>query len=412
MKIYVRRTSLISNINAPWRLPPIKAFTVLALGLFGFFFAGSAPSPAFVVLQNTWHFSSSLLTVAFGVYAIALLVALLLAGSLSDYIGRRPVIFVALLFETLAMIMFSMVQSIEGLITARVVQGLATGVASGALAAAILEAAPEDKKQLGALVCSISPLAGLAAGAFLSGVALELTPYPILLVFGILIILFSTIAVLVIFIPETAVPKKGMIASIVPHFSIPQTAKIAFIRGLPILFTTWAIGGLYLALAPSIIVTIFNFNNGILNGLAIAILSGVGAVAPMVLNRLVLPKAAMMGMLSIIIGASLMLISLNTHSLILFFIATSISGIGFGGAFSATMQTLAPLALNQERAELFTVIYIVCYLALSIPVILAGLVVASLGLLLTIKIYILLLFLTAIAGLLLQWSSFKELTYD
>jgi MFS family permease len=74
------------------RLCPGSAFAVLALVLFAFFFAASAPSPLFVVMQHDWGFSPSLLTVAFAVYAIALLASLLVAGSLSDHVGRRPVI--------------------------------------------------------------------------------------------------------------------------------------------------------------------------------------------------------------------------------------------------------------------------------------------------------------------------------
>ena len=46
-----------------------------------------------------WGFPVWLLTIAFAIYAIALLAALLIAGSLSDYIGRRPVLIGALAVE-------------------------------------------------------------------------------------------------------------------------------------------------------------------------------------------------------------------------------------------------------------------------------------------------------------------------
>src|SRR6187399_1277138 len=95
-----------SPAAARWRLPATAAFPLLAVLLFAFFVAGSAPSPLFVVFQQQWGFSPALLTVAFAIYAIALLATLLVAGSLSDHIGRRPVVFTALLLQAGAMLTF------------------------------------------------------------------------------------------------------------------------------------------------------------------------------------------------------------------------------------------------------------------------------------------------------------------
>src|SRR5437867_4008023 len=62
-----------SSTAARWQLAPAAAFPLLAILLFAFFVAGSAPSPLFVVFQQQWGFSPALLTVAFAIYAIALL---------------------------------------------------------------------------------------------------------------------------------------------------------------------------------------------------------------------------------------------------------------------------------------------------------------------------------------------------
>lgn len=391
------------------QLPPVASFTMLALVLFAYFFAGSAPSPTFVVLQHQWQFSASLLTVAFGVYSISLLVALIFFGALSDYIGRRPVIFVALIIQAGSMAMFVFANNIQGLIEARIVQGFATGIASGALAAAVVEAAPTHLKQLGALISSVSPLAGLAVGAIISGIALKYIAHPIFLVFGALTLVFILGAVLLIFTPESVSKREGAIASLVPKFSMPATATKEFFRAMPVLITTWALGGLYLALAPSIILHVFNIDNGLLNGLSIAVLSGIGAIAPNFLTKFGHAKAAIWGLYTILGGLLLLLISLSTHSLALFFIATALSGIGFGGAFSAMIQNLAPRVQKHERAGLFTAIFTVCYLALSIPAMLTGLLVKPFGLRLAVECHIGLLILTATLGLVLQMKSLKDL---
>jgi len=50
----------------------------------------------------------------FAVYAIALLAALLVFGSLSDHLGRRPVIIAALLIDAAAMVLFLLANGVAG----------------------------------------------------------------------------------------------------------------------------------------------------------------------------------------------------------------------------------------------------------------------------------------------------------
>jgi MFS family permease len=385
----------------PRRLPASLSFVLLAAVLFAFFFAASAPSPLFVVFQHAWHFSSSMLTVAYAVYAIALLISLLVAGSLSDHIGRRPVVLAALVLEAAAMGLFLLAHDIGGLIVARVVQGVATGVASGALSAAVVEAAPASRKRLGALITSVSPLAGLAVGALLTGLAVKFSVQPVMWVFGVLGVVFALGAAVVLWMPETVTPRAGALASLVPRVSIPARARAEFMRGLPVFVVVWALGGLYLSLAPSLMLHVFGIDDGAVNGLTIAVLSGMGAVAPTLLGRFAAPRPAILGMASIAAGLVLLLASLAMRSLALFFVGTVVAGVGFGGAFSALVQTLAPLAQPHERGELFAAIFVVSYLALSLPAMLAGFLVAPLGLLNTVAGYAAVLLLLAAFG---TWS--------
>lgn len=401
-------TADLAARSRPWRLPQRAAFPLLAAVLFAFFFAAAAPSPLFVVFQHAWHFSSSLLTVAFAVYAIALLVSLLVAGSLSDHIGRRPVVLAALVLQAVAMGLFLLAHGIGGLIAARVVQGIATGVASGALSAAVVEAAPATRKKLGALITSVSPLAGLAVGALLTGIAVRFSVQPVMLVFGVLAVVFALGAAVVLWMPETVTPRAGALASLVPRVSIPARARTEFARGLPVFVVVWALGGLYLSLAPSLMLHVFGIDNGVVNGLTVAVLSGMGAIAPTLLARFAAPKPIILGMASIAVGLVLLLVSLATGSLALFFIGTAVAGLGFGGAFSALVQTLAPLAQSHERGELFAAIFVVSYLAFSLPAMLAGFLVAPVGLLTTTEGYAAVLLLIAAFGVWNQWAALRR----
>lgn len=69
-----------------------SSLAFLVIMVLTFLAASSAPTPLYQVYQDHLHFSAAMLTAIFGVYAVSLLAALLTVGSLSDYLGRKPVI--------------------------------------------------------------------------------------------------------------------------------------------------------------------------------------------------------------------------------------------------------------------------------------------------------------------------------
>jgi MFS family permease len=54
------------------------------------------PTPLYVIYQARWHFSPGIITLIFASYAGGVLAALLLAGRVSDQVGRKPVLVTAL----------------------------------------------------------------------------------------------------------------------------------------------------------------------------------------------------------------------------------------------------------------------------------------------------------------------------
>jgi MFS family permease len=57
--------------------------------------------------------------VIFGVYAVAVLASLLVVGSLSDHVGRRPVLIGALGAQAIVMVLFAFAGGVEVLLVAR-----------------------------------------------------------------------------------------------------------------------------------------------------------------------------------------------------------------------------------------------------------------------------------------------------
>ena len=62
--------------------------SVIGLALF----ASGTPSPLYGTYQEMWSLTPVLLTLVYATYAFGVLATLLLAGPVSDYVGRRPVL--------------------------------------------------------------------------------------------------------------------------------------------------------------------------------------------------------------------------------------------------------------------------------------------------------------------------------
>jgi MFS family permease len=130
-------------------LAPAVAFGGTGLAFAGVTLAAGAPTPLLVFFEHEWGFNAGILTIAFAIYAFGLLFALLIVGSLSDYVGRRPVLIGALSAQLVAMVMFFFATNIGWVIAARAVQGLATGAVFSAFTAALVELAPSRAQSTG-----------------------------------------------------------------------------------------------------------------------------------------------------------------------------------------------------------------------------------------------------------------------
>ncbi|MBO1334376.1 MFS transporter [Streptomyces sp. VRA16 Mangrove soil] len=127
-----------------------------------------APTPP-AQAEGRWGLAETALTVVFAVYALALLVSLLVVGGLSDHLGRRPVLVVALLGEAVAMAVVLTADGVGQLVAGRIIQGLATGAATGAISAGTIDLQHPGSK-LGPLLNSAGTTGGLAVCALAGGV--------------------------------------------------------------------------------------------------------------------------------------------------------------------------------------------------------------------------------------------------
>ena len=273
-------------------LPRAAAFWILA-GLFlMLFFASAAASPLYPVYQVRFGFSAATLTTVFAVYVLVLLATLLFFGTVSDYLGRLPVIIAALVFSVAGCAVFLAAHSIGALYAGRSLQGIASGLASGPTGAALIDLQPAGSQRAPLVTSAFSTL-GLALGALITSALVQYAPAPTHLIWWALLAVFAAGIVAVLAMAEPGSRRPGVLASLRPAIAVPRQARRTFAGAVPCFVATWALGGLYLSLGPSLAAAATGSPNLLWGGLVIFLICGTGAAAAFVL-RGVGSRAAML----------------------------------------------------------------------------------------------------------------------
>ena len=358
-------------LAGPERLPRISgtpALLLLSSLIVSLLAASAAPTPLYAVYQREWGFSPITTTIVFGVYAVAVLSMLLVAGRLSDYAGRRPVLLGALAVQVAAMLVYATAGGVGELTAARVIQGLSTGAALGAIGAGLLDVSRER----GALANALSPGLGTGSGAFVSALFVQFLPAPTHLIYLVLAGVFAVQAVGVALLRETVTPSRIPAAALVPEVRLPRAVRGPVLAAAPVLFAVWALAGLYGALGPSLVQSLTGSANVVLGGASLALLA-ITAVASVYLLRNAQAGTVMVtGVIALMAGVAITLIALGTGSAPLFFAGTLVSGIGFGSGFQGGIRTVVPAAAPHERSGVLSLLFVISYLGMGVPAVAAG----------------------------------------
>jgi MFS family permease len=356
------------------------AFWLLAVVLAFFLAAAGAPSPLYPLYQAEWGFSTITLTAIYAVYAFGALAALLVTGRLSDHIGRRWVAILGLLIELGAMLAFVAAQGVADLFVARILQGIGTGVATGSISAWLLDLQPPANPRLGGLVGGVALLAGLGLGALAASLLVQVAPDPLHLTFWLLMGAFAVALLAMPRLPDVVPRARGWLGSLRPVVGVPPAARPAFVVSTPSLVAAWAVAGLYLALGPSLAISLLHATTHVAGGAVIAALLGAAAIASIVL-RASDPRALVIrGSVILTVGVGITLAAVGLDSLPGLYVGSVIAGVGLGSVFSGVLRSVTPLAPPNRRGALLAAIYIVVYLSFSLPTIAAGVAVSLYGL--------------------------------
>src|SRR4249919_583731 len=303
------------------------AVLVLASLIVALLASSAAPTPLYAIYQAQWHFTPITTTVVFGVYALAVLASLLTLGKLSDHVGRRPVLLTALAVHAGSLVIFA---------------------------------------------TAVTPGMGSASGAILSALAVRFLPDPTHLIYLALIGVLALQAAAIVAMRETVSPAPGALASLRPEITLPRALRAPVLTAVPVLFAVWALAGLYGALGPALVHALTGSGDAVLGAMSLFVLAGSAVIAIIALRRAAARTVMLAGIAALIAGVAVTVLAVSLGSAAVFFAGSAIAGAGFGSGFQGGIRLVVPLAAAHQRAGLVSLLYVVSYLGLGVPAVLAG----------------------------------------
>src|SRR4051795_9379756 len=382
-------------------LSPTAAYVLVASVIGLALFASGTPSPLYASYRALWGFSPAVLTLVYATYAFGVLASLILAGRISDEIGRRPVLIASLTTLIGTSVLFMLADSVVWLFVARGIQGLATGLALRAASAAPIDLHPRGgparvgptNRVVRAALIDLHPrgdpagvgltngvvsAAGLGLGVFVSATFVELLPAPRVLPYVALFVLFAIALAGVARMPEPVVDRSH--PRLTPQRpGVPASVRRPFLLAALAVFSSWSVAGLFLSLGPQLSATLFNTSDHLVAGLSVFALAGSAAAAQILFGRSAPWAGATAGSIALAMGLLMIVLAAATDSSAVYLAGAIVGGAGFGVAFLGALRSLSAAIPPAHRAEGMSAFYVVAYASLSLPAIAAGVVVTPLG---------------------------------
>ncbi|WP_084655042.1 MFS transporter [Nocardia altamirensis] len=301
----------------------LAAWPVLAV-----FVLSNAVTPLYVVWQRELGFSSGVLTAIFASYIAGLLGALLVAGVVSDRVGRKPVLLPAIGLAMFACVLFATAGSVAVLAVARLLTGIAVGATVSAGMAAVTDIGGSERKRLAALAASAAMVLGAGFGPLLAGILAETAPGPTVTIFVVEIVVLASAFVVVarLDLPAGA-GGRG------PWIRVPAVApggRTAVLLGIAVFAPGITGTSFVLSLGPSLLAQVLGTTNRMLAG-ALVFAMFLGATGIQFAVRRLRVRAVLLGGAGATVASMLtLLLSLSLSSLPIFAAAAVLAGIGQG----------------------------------------------------------------------------------
>jgi len=353
------------------------AATVIAVGsvITAAFMGSVIITPLYSLFQRKFGFSEITLTLIYAVYVVGNVAALLLFGQVSDNIGRKRVTFPALGLAAVSALLFLFAQGTLWLYAGRLSIGLAVGILSGTGTAWLAEHFGPAHRSTATVTAATANLVGIAVGPLLGGFLAQYAPAPLKLPFLVYLLILLIVALAVVRPAETR-PRRmhrlGQLLRIRPRVGVPRDRLRPFIAPAVTGFVTFALGGLYFALIPTIVTRDLHVANVAAGGLVVCELAVFAILCTLLARRLKPTTAMVSGLLCLLPAVALVATAQAARSMPLLVLASALGGIAMALGYRGSLEVVNTIAPDDRRAEVVSTYLIACFIGNSIPVIGVG----------------------------------------
>lgn len=353
-------------------MPNLISFSLLALGLFTVTFAVNLQAPLYDAYAAQSDVGATAVTIAFAAYVGGLMPTLLLLGGLSDRIGRRVPIALALILGAAATALLVQMPSWTSLVIARFMLGVGTGLATTAGTAYMTEILGVDRAKTAALIVTSATSLGFGGGALATGISLGYQGPTLLPVSYIVLFLIAPpLAVIALALPRVDTPRP------VSLLRLPVFPAGTWVFGAAMALA-WSTTGMTIAVVP---LELAANDLGGWTGLVIFLAIFVGFLCQPIARRMTNERALALGFVLIPLGFLVLLAGVWLKLLTLVLLGTCItSAASYGFTYLASLAEVSLRAPN-ERARATAGLFVYAYFGFSLPIIASGVLADKFGLL-------------------------------
>ncbi|NQX34142.1 MFS transporter [Herbiconiux sp. VKM Ac-2851] len=349
------------------------AFWIVAVTFLLVMAYSTVPTPLYPLYEQRDGFPPFVVTMIFAAYAVGVMVSLYLAGHVSDWLGRRRVLLVAVLVSALSAVLFLFFTEVPGLLVARFVNGASIGILTATATAHLGElrarAKPDENTIVAASVSGAANLGGLALGPLIGGLFAEFLPDPLMLPHLVFLVVLIVAALALLLVPETVdVPTGDDRPRYRPQrLSVPAGSGRAFAVAAFGAFSGFAVFGLFSSLAPTFLVVTFDSPDHLLAGAVSFSVFAAAALGQLALVKLRMRTQLTIALLGCTTGLVLVAAGALLPALALFLIGGVVAGLGVGLLFKGALGTAIGLADPKRRGETLALVFLIAYAGLAVP---------------------------------------------
>jgi len=247
-------------------------------------------------------------------------------------------------------------------------------LSSGASTAWIVEHARGDEARATRIAIGAN-LFGLAVGPLLSGFLAQYGPAPFRTPYVIFLGLLLGASGAIWISPETVDDRKALRdVSLRPRLGIPRDIRARFVSAAIGAFATFSLLGFYSALLPTLLEHAIHNHNHAVAGAIVGGLFLVGTLAIVATPALDARTGMLWGLALLVPAIALLVMAEASQSLVLLLAGTAIAGVASAFGYRCGLQVVNELSPPDQRSEVVSSYLIVCFAAVSLPVVGVGIV--------------------------------------